>query len=26
MINDPLRLLDCCLVTDGGGAIIVTSA
>ncbi|HLY39096.1 MAG TPA: thiolase family protein [Candidatus Binatia bacterium] len=25
MINDPLRLLDCCLVTDGGGAIIVTS-
>jgi acetyl-CoA acetyltransferase len=26
VINDPLRLLDCCLVTDGGGAIIVTSA
>src|SRR5262245_35676142 len=26
MINDPLRLLDCCLVTDGGGAVIVTSA
>ena len=26
LINDPLRLLDCCLVTDGGGAIIVTSA
>src|SRR5581483_1652805 len=26
MINDPLRLLDCCLVTDGGGAFIVTSA
>jgi acetyl-CoA acetyltransferase len=25
LINDPLRLLDCCLVTDGGGAIIVTS-
>src|SRR4029077_14802607 len=24
-INDPLRLLDCCLVTDGGGAVIVTS-
>ncbi len=26
IINDPLRLLDCCLVTDGGGAVIVTSA
>lgn len=23
MIADPLRKLDCCLVTDGGGAIIV---
>lgn len=26
MIVDPLHLLDCCLVTDGGGACIVTSA
>lgn len=25
MICDPLRKLDCCLVTDGGGVIIVTS-
>jgi acetyl-CoA acetyltransferase len=25
IVNDPLRLLDCCLVTDGGGAFIVTS-
>ncbi len=25
MVNDPLRLLDCCVVTDGGGAFIVTS-
>ncbi|MDN4493507.1 acetyl-CoA acetyltransferase [Ureibacillus aquaedulcis] len=24
-IADPLRLLDCCLVTDGGGAVIVAS-
>ena len=26
MICDPLRKADCCLVTDGGGAIVVTSA
>ena len=26
MISDPLTLLDCCLVTDGGGAVVLTSA
>jgi acetyl-CoA acetyltransferase len=26
MISSPLSLLDCCLVTDGGGAVIVASA
>jgi acetyl-CoA acetyltransferase len=26
MISDPLTKLDCCLVTDGGGAIVLTSA
>lgn len=25
MISDPLHMLDCCLVTDGGGAVIVAS-
>ena len=25
MISDPLRRMDCCVVTDGGGAIVVTS-
>ena len=26
MICDPLHQLDCCLVTDGGGAIVMTTA
>jgi acetyl-CoA acetyltransferase len=25
-VSDPLTIRDCCLVTDGGGALIVTSA
>jgi len=26
MISTPLRLLECCVISDGGGAVIVTSA
>ena len=26
MISDPLHLLDACLVTDGGGAVVMTTA
>ncbi|MEO5901198.1 MAG: acetyl-CoA acetyltransferase, partial [Ilumatobacteraceae bacterium] len=26
MVSDPLHLLDCCIISDGGGAIVVTSA
>jgi len=26
MVTDPFRLLDCCLVSDGGGAVVITSA
>ncbi len=26
LISSPLRKLDCCLVTDGGGAVVLTSA
>lgn len=25
VVTDPLRRFDCCLVTDGGGAVVVTS-
>jgi acetyl-CoA C-acetyltransferase len=24
MISDPLHRLDCCVVSDGGGAVVVT--
>src|SRR5262245_18496656 len=26
MVADPLHLLDCCAITDGGGAVILTTA
>jgi acetyl-CoA acetyltransferase len=26
VISDPLHLLDCCIISDGGGAVVVTSA
>jgi acetyl-CoA acetyltransferase len=26
VIADPLHLLDCCIISDGGGALVVTSA
>lgn len=26
LVADPLHLLDCCIITDGGGAVVVTSA
>ncbi|MCH9670591.1 MAG: thiolase domain-containing protein [Gammaproteobacteria bacterium] len=25
MISDPMRRLDCCVITDGGGALVMTS-
>lgn len=26
LVCDPLHVLDCCLITDGGGAVVITSA
>lgn len=26
LLSDPLRIADCCLVTDGGGAVVLTTA
>jgi acetyl-CoA C-acetyltransferase len=26
MVSDPLHRLDCCVISDGGGALIVTQA
>jgi len=26
IVSSPLHLLDCCIITDGGGALVVTSA
>jgi acetyl-CoA acetyltransferase len=26
LVSSPLRMLDCCLITDGGGALVITSA
>jgi acetyl-CoA C-acetyltransferase len=26
MIADPLHLLDCCMISDGGGAVVIASA
>lgn len=26
VVSDPLHALDCCLITDGGGALVLTSA
>ena len=26
MISTPLRMLECCIISDGGGAVVVTSA